>query len=126
MEIGQLLFGLGEPARRLIARIVARKLVSRNEPHFNGHFPGHPVMPGVLILEALAQTGALLAATTPGIAACPLTQPRETADSWLVRDPRSGNDIPQMILRLGYGLPVPGTPRRPVAEILNEPRLPPG
>ena len=43
-------------------RLVARKLVSRNEPHFNGHFPGHPVMPGVLILEALAQAGALLAA----------------------------------------------------------------
>ncbi|HEV3032891.1 MAG TPA: 3-hydroxyacyl-ACP dehydratase FabZ [Polyangia bacterium] len=43
-------------------RIVARKLVSRNEPHFNGHFPGYPVMPGVLIIEALAQAGALYAA----------------------------------------------------------------
>ena len=43
-------------------RIVARKMVSRNEPFFNGHFPGHPVMPGVLIIEALAQAGALLAA----------------------------------------------------------------
>jgi 3-hydroxyacyl-[acyl-carrier-protein] dehydratase len=43
-------------------RIVARKLVSRNEPFFDGHFPGHPVMPGVLIIEALAQAGALLAA----------------------------------------------------------------
>ena len=43
-------------------RIVARKLVSRNEPFFNGHFPGHPVMPGVLLFEALAQAGALLAA----------------------------------------------------------------
>jgi 3-hydroxyacyl-[acyl-carrier-protein] dehydratase len=43
-------------------RLVARKLVTRNEPHFNGHFPGHPVMPGVLIIEALAQAGALLAA----------------------------------------------------------------
>jgi 3-hydroxyacyl-[acyl-carrier-protein] dehydratase len=43
-------------------RIVASKMVSRNEPHFEGHFPGHPVMPGVLILEALAQAGALYAA----------------------------------------------------------------
>jgi beta-hydroxyacyl-ACP dehydratase FabZ len=42
--------------------IVARKMVSRNEPHFEGHFPGHPVMPGVLIVEALAQAGALYAA----------------------------------------------------------------
>ena len=42
--------------------IVARKLVTRNEPHFEGHFPGYPVMPGVLILEALAQAGALYAA----------------------------------------------------------------
>ena len=32
----------------------------RNEPYFDGHFPGHPVMPGVLIIEALAQAGALL------------------------------------------------------------------
>jgi 3-hydroxyacyl-[acyl-carrier-protein] dehydratase len=45
-------------------RVVARKLVSRNEPFFDGHFPGHPVMPGVLIIEALAQAGALLAAHT--------------------------------------------------------------
>jgi 3-hydroxyacyl-[acyl-carrier-protein] dehydratase len=47
-------------------KLVARKLVSRNEPHFNGHFPGHPVMPGVLIIEALAQAGALLAAQLVG------------------------------------------------------------
>ena len=43
-------------------RVIARKLVPRNEPFFNGHFPGHPVMPGVLIVEALAQAGVLLAA----------------------------------------------------------------
>jgi beta-hydroxyacyl-ACP dehydratase FabZ len=42
-------------------RILARKMVSRNEPHFEGHFPGHPVMPGVLILEALAQAGGIYA-----------------------------------------------------------------
>jgi beta-hydroxyacyl-ACP dehydratase FabZ len=47
-------------------KIVARKLVSVNEPFFQGHFPGHPVMPGVLIVEALAQAGALLAAPQVG------------------------------------------------------------
>lgn len=35
------------------------KAVTMNEPHFTGHFPANPVMPGVLILEALAQTGAI-------------------------------------------------------------------
>jgi len=48
-------------------RIVAIKMVTRNEPHFEGHFPGHPVMPGVLIIEALAQTGALYAAQIVGL-----------------------------------------------------------
>lgn len=42
-------------------KVVARKCVSINEPFFNGHFPGRPVMPGVMILEAMAQTGAILA-----------------------------------------------------------------
>ena len=41
--------------------IVAIKNVTMNEPFFPGHFPGQPVMPGVLILEAMAQTGAVLA-----------------------------------------------------------------
>ncbi|WP_238593672.1 3-hydroxyacyl-ACP dehydratase FabZ, partial [Endozoicomonas atrinae] len=36
------------------------KNVSSNEPHFNGHFPQHPVMPGVLIIEAMAQSAGIL------------------------------------------------------------------
>lgn len=40
-------------------RAVAKKCVSYNEPYFNGHFPNEPVMPGVLIIEALAQAGAV-------------------------------------------------------------------
>jgi len=45
-------------------RIVALKNVTMNEPHFPGHFPHHPVMPGVLILEALAQAAAVLSYVT--------------------------------------------------------------
>lgn len=41
-------------------RVVAIKNVTINEPFFTGHFPGHPIMPGVLLLEALAQTGCIL------------------------------------------------------------------
>ena len=41
-------------------RVLAYKNVSYNEPFFTGHFPGEPVMPGVLIVEALAQAGGLL------------------------------------------------------------------
>ena len=48
------------------SHIKAYKNVSVNEPFFQGHFPGVPIMPGVLILEALAQTGGLLAAAGMG------------------------------------------------------------
>jgi 3-hydroxyacyl-[acyl-carrier-protein] dehydratase len=47
-------------------RIVALKNVSANEPHFQGHFPGRPIMPGVLILEAMAQAACILALRTKG------------------------------------------------------------
>jgi 3-hydroxyacyl-[acyl-carrier-protein] dehydratase len=45
---------------------VGIKNVSVNEPFFPGHFPGHPVMPGVLIIEAMAQTAAVLVVETLG------------------------------------------------------------
>jgi 3-hydroxyacyl-[acyl-carrier-protein] dehydratase len=45
-----------EPAKRL----VAIKNVTINEPFFQGHFPGYPIMPGVLVIEAMAQAGAII------------------------------------------------------------------
>ncbi|HBG06928.1 MAG: 3-hydroxyacyl-[acyl-carrier-protein] dehydratase FabZ [Geobacteraceae bacterium GWC2_58_44] len=45
-------------------RIVAIKNVTMNEPFFQGHFPGFPVMPGVLIIEAMAQVAAIMAYLT--------------------------------------------------------------
>jgi 3-hydroxyacyl-[acyl-carrier-protein] dehydratase len=48
---------------------VGIKNVTMNEPFFQGHFPGHPVMPGVLIIEAMAQTSAVLVIETMGVEA---------------------------------------------------------
>ena len=45
-----------EPAKR----VVAIKNVTINEPFFQGHFPGYPIMPGVLVVEAMAQAGAII------------------------------------------------------------------
>jgi 3-hydroxyacyl-[acyl-carrier-protein] dehydratase len=47
-------------------RVVTIKNVTMNEPHFPGHFPHHPIMPGVIIIEALAQTAGLLAFKSAG------------------------------------------------------------
>jgi len=64
-----------------------------------------------------------LTATCRGISACPLTQPLEAAEAWRVRDPRSAVGGPQMILRIGYGLPLPpGAPRLPVTEVIDQPQ----
>ena len=48
-------------------RIRAYKNVTINEPFFNGHFPQHPIMPGVLIIEAMAQAAALLSFKSTGV-----------------------------------------------------------
>ncbi|MDA1311677.1 MAG: 3-hydroxyacyl-ACP dehydratase FabZ, partial [Proteobacteria bacterium] len=47
-------------------RAIGIKNVSVNEPHFDGHFPNRPVMPGVLIIEAMAQTAGVLVVATLG------------------------------------------------------------
>jgi len=57
-----------EPDRR----IVGIKNVTVNEPFFQGHFPGRPVMPGVLIVEAMAQVGGVLAFKSMGPSAKPV------------------------------------------------------
>ncbi|MDX2083572.1 MAG: 3-hydroxyacyl-ACP dehydratase FabZ [Rickettsiales bacterium] len=46
-------------------KIVGIKNVTFNEPHFMGHFPNHPIMPGVMIIEAMAQAGALIMIAAP-------------------------------------------------------------
>jgi 3-hydroxyacyl-[acyl-carrier-protein] dehydratase len=46
-------------------RVVALKAVTANEPQFTGHFPGRPIMPGVLMVEALAQAGAVAVLSLP-------------------------------------------------------------
>ena len=51
---------------RLDESALGIKNVTINEPYFQGHFPGHPIMPGVLIIEAMAQTAAVCAVATFG------------------------------------------------------------
>ena len=48
-------------------KAVGIKNVTLNEPHFQGHFPGRPLMPGVLIVEAMAQVGGVVLTQMPGV-----------------------------------------------------------
>ena len=105
-------FTPGRPASAGYARFEEHPQLVVLSTHFGGR--AHWLLAG----QALQRV--LLTATMRGIAASPLTQPLETADAWLVRDPRSEREEPQMILRIGYGRPVPPTPRRPVTEVLDE------
>lgn len=61
-----------------------------------------------------------LTATCHGISLCPLTQPLETSDAWLVEDTRWGSEYPQIIMRVGYGPPVDThSPRRAVRDVVD-------
>ena len=62
--------------------IVAIKAVTINEPFFQGHFPGRPIMPGVLIVEALAQAAGVLAVEALGLAG-----PASSFISWQSKAP---------------------------------------
>jgi nitroreductase len=105
-------FTPGRPAHHDYAWFEEEPQLAVLSTHFTGNV--HWLRAG----QALQRV--LLTATIRGIAVSPLTQPLETGDAWLVRDPRSGSEQPQMILRIGYGLPVPPTPRRPVSEIADD------
>src|ERR1017187_6363517 len=63
----------------------------------------------------------LLTATARGISVSPLTQPLETGEGWLVREPKSGTEQPQMVLRLGYRLADHPSPPPPAAHVLDGP-----
>jgi beta-hydroxyacyl-ACP dehydratase FabZ len=73
-------------------RIVGIKKVTINEPFFQGHFPGRPVMPGVLILEALAQVGGVLAFKSLGSVGRPVVY-QTGIDAAKFRNPVLPGDI---------------------------------
>lgn len=82
--------------------------------------------PGNWLAAGQALERVWLTATARGISCCPLTQPLETADAWQVRGPWTGAWQPQMILRIGYGLPVQAAaPRRPVSQVIDWPQAAP-
>ena len=74
-------------------RIVGIKNVTVNEPHFQGHFPEYAVMPGVLIVEAMAQAAGALVVHTLGIAGRKLTVYFMTVDKARFRKPVRPGDL---------------------------------
>lgn len=79
--------------------IVGIKNVSINEPFFQGHFPGHPIMPGVLIVEAMAQVGGVFASLNDGIGKDKVTY-FTGIDRVKFRKPVVPGDVLRMVLTL--------------------------
>ncbi len=75
---------------------VGFKTVGFNEPHFQGHFPGHPVMPGVLIVEAMAQTAGALVMHTLGLSSASRIVYFLTIDKARFRRPVRPGDLLRM------------------------------
>ena len=107
-------------------RIVAIKNVTINEPFFNGHFPGLPIMPGVLIVEAIAQAGGALLLTEvedrnnkvmvfTGIDRAKFRRPVSPGDQLRIEvEVKGWRAIPRMIAAKMYGIAYVGSRR--VAE----------
>jgi 3-hydroxyacyl-[acyl-carrier-protein] dehydratase len=79
---------------------VGHKAVSYNEPHFRGHFPDFPVMPGVLIVEALAQTAGALVMHSLGLASTDRLVYFMTIDKARFRHPVRPGDMLRMPVRI--------------------------
>jgi 3-hydroxyacyl-[acyl-carrier-protein] dehydratase len=76
--------------------IVGIKCVTVNEPFFQGHFPGYPVMPGVLIIEAIAQTGAVLMSKSLDVDVAGKTILFMSVDNCRFRQPVRPGDVVRM------------------------------
>ena len=80
--------------------VVGIKCVTFNEPHFQGHFPDYPVMPGVLVVEALAQTGAVLMSKSMDIDPRGKTILFTSLDNCRFRNPVRPGDVLRLNVRV--------------------------
>jgi 3-hydroxyacyl-[acyl-carrier-protein] dehydratase len=80
--------------------IVGIKCVTVNEPFFQGHFPGYPVMPGVLLIEAMAQTGAVLMSKSLEVDTTGKAIFFMSADNCRFRQPVRPGDVVRMNVRV--------------------------
>ena len=80
--------------------IIGIKCVTVNEPFFQGHFPGYPVMPGVLIVEAMAQTGAVLMSKSLDVDTAGKTIFFVSLDNCRFRTPVRPGDVVRMFVEV--------------------------